>query len=72
MNLRDERVKGFPGNFLKVSDKLQYIRRITIQSNIYDEAFLQKKFTAISCKLFSQKNSIVDVRMASKKASAYL
>ena len=65
MNLRDERVKGFPGNFLKVSDKLQYIRRITIQSNIYDEAFSQKKLTAISCKLFSQKDSIIGVRLAS-------
>ena len=41
------------------------------QSNIYDGAFLQKYFTAKSRELFSQKISIVDVRLGSKYASKH-
>ena len=36
------------------------------QLNIYDEAFLQKQLTTKSRQVFSQKSSIVDVRLSSK------
>ena len=39
------------------------------ESNIYVGAFLQKQLTAKTRKLFTQKRSIVDLRLASKYAS---
>ena len=39
------------------------------ESNIFNEAFLQKKLTAKSQDLFLQKSFIVDVRLSSKYAS---
>ena len=47
-----------------VNDKHWGVCRI--QSNIYDEAFLQKQLTAKSRLLFPQKSSIVDGRVGSK------
>ena len=39
------------------------------QPSIYNGAFLQKQLTTLSCKLLSQKISIVDVLLGSKHAS---
>ena len=43
---------------------------IRTQSNIYDEAFLRKQFTAKNRELFSQKSFIVDVRLHTKYPSS--
>ena len=45
------------------------IRISRIQSNIYDEVFLQKYLTAIAGNYFLQKSSIVDLRLDSKYES---
>ena len=41
------------------------------KSNIYDRTFLQKQLTVFSRQLFSQKSSIVNVRMSSNQVSEY-
>ena len=51
---------------MKPEYKGEFIRT---QSNIYDEAFLRKQFTAKNRELFSQKSFIVDVRLHTKYRS---